>query len=99
MVPKFTEREREAQIKKETIASAIVYIAFIVWEIVTGYVVGGGDPANYVTILGLPLWFILSCIVGPLWFCIAVALLVKFKFKDFDLESTADEDEKEVPNV
>lgn len=39
---------------------------------------------------GLPLWFWLSCIGGYLFSIVAVLLLIRLCFKNFDLESTDD---------
>jgi uncharacterized membrane protein YhdT len=92
MVPILTEKQRNEQIRKEQRISIVLYVVFVAWLAITGYGLGVGDPANFVTIMGLPLWFILSCVVGPIWFCIVSWLVVKYKFKDFDLEQVADEE-------
>ena len=92
MVPILTEKQRNEQIRKEQKISIILYVVFVLWLLITGYGLGLGDPESFVTIMGLPLWFVLSCIVGPLWFCIASWLVVKYKFKDFDLDKVADEE-------
>ena len=72
--------------------SIILYVVFVLWLAITGYGLGTGDPDSFVTVMGLPLWFVLSCVVGPIWFCIASWLMVKYKFKDFDLDKTLDEE-------
>ncbi len=88
MVPKLTEKERNRQIRKEAIISMILYVAFFIWWYVTGYGLAGGDPADYTYVMGLPLWFFLSCIVGYVLFSVASIIVVKMFFKDFDLEET-----------
>lgn len=90
MVPKLTEKERNLQIKKEAIISIILYVAFFLWWYFTGYGLAGISK-EHTYIMGLPLWFFLSCVVGYVLFCIAAIVVVKVFFKDFSLEETADE--------
>jgi len=92
-----TEKARNRQIKKEAIASAILYLCFFLWWYFMGYgIAERTDPANYTYVLGLPMWFFMSCIVGFVLFSIATILLVTLYFKHFSLEETADEPEPEV---
>ncbi|MCI2062032.1 MAG: YhdT family protein [Eubacteriaceae bacterium] len=88
--PILTEKERSRQIRKEAAVSMILYAAFFLWWYFTGYGLGGGDPKDYTFIMGLPMWFFLSCIVGYVGFCIASVIIVKKVFKNFSLEETAD---------
>ena len=90
MAPKLTERERDAQIKKEVRISIVLYLVFFIWWYATGYGLSGGDPAEYTYVLGLPLWFFLSSVVGYVGFSIATILVVKLLFKNFSLDETAD---------
>ena len=84
---KLTEKERNPQIKKEAIASVIMYVVFFLWWYFTGFgIAEASDPKDYTYVMGLPLWFFLSSIVGYVWFCIATVLLVKFYFKHFSLD-------------
>jgi len=88
---KLTEKERNIQIRKEAIASGILYVIFFLWWYFTGYgIAEASDPSQYSYVLGLPLWFFMSCIVGYIWFCIATVILVKCYFKHFSLDETAD---------
>lgn len=81
-----TEFEKNQQIKKEALASIALYVAFFIWWYVTGYgLAGTGTPQTYTYVMGLPMWFFLSCVVGYVLFCVASVLVVKFVFKDFDL--------------
>ncbi|NLP30711.1 MAG: YhdT family protein, partial [Clostridiales bacterium] len=43
-------------------------------------------------VLGLPMWFFISCVVGYVLFCVVSVLVVKLLFKDFDLEEVSDEE-------
>jgi len=94
---KLTEKERNLQVKKEAAASAVLYLAFFLWWYFTGYgIAERSDPADYTYVMGLPLWFFMSCVVGFVLFCVAAIVLVKVFFKDFSLDETADEPEAEV---
>lgn len=90
MVPKLTEKQRNLQIKKEALISVALYVAFFLWWYFTGYGLAGTSK-EYIYIMGLPLWFFLSCVVGYVLFCIAAIVVVKVFFKDFSLDETADE--------
>ena len=86
MEPKLTDEQRNAQIKKEAIVSVIMYAVFFLWWYITGYgLAGRGTPETYTYVLGLPMWFFLSCIVGYILFSIATIVVVKKLFKNFDL--------------
>ena len=92
MAPRLTEKEKHRQIRKEALISAGLYVAFFIWLYVKGYrKAERGTPETYTYILGLPMWFFLSSIVGYILFCIAAVVVVKKFFKDFDLG----EDEEE----
>ncbi len=92
MAPKLTEKEKNRQMKKEALISVALYVGFFIWWYFTGYgIAEKGTPETYTYILGLPMWFFLSCIVGYVLFCIASVIIVRKFFKDFDLG----EEEKE----
>lgn len=90
MVPKLTEKEQNIQIKKEAVISIMLYVVFFIWWYATGYGLSAGDPADYQYVLGLPMWFFMSCVVGYVLFSAATILVVKLLFKNFDLDETAD---------
>lgn len=90
--PKMTEKERNHQIKKEAAISVGLYIAFFLWWYFTGYgIAEKGTPQTYNYVLGLPMWFFLSSIVGYVLFSVATIFTVKFLFKDFDLGEELEE--------
>ena len=87
-----TEAQKETQIKKEAIASIVLYIAFFIWWYATGYgIAGTGTPDTYTYVAGLPMWFFLSSVVGYVLFCVVSIIVVKTVFKDFDLGEEASE--------
>lgn len=95
MAPKLTEKEKNRQIKKEALISAGLYLAFFIWWYFTGYgIAEKGTPETYTYVLGLPMWFFLSCIVGYVLFVIATVVIVKKCFKDFDLGEETEEVEE-----
>lgn len=94
MVPKLTEKERNRQMKKEAIVSIVLYGIFFLWWYFTGYGLGGGNPEEYTYVLGLPMWFFLSCVVGYVLFIIATIFVIKVFFKDFDLDEVKEENDK-----
>ncbi len=83
--PKLTEKERNQQINKEAFISMVLYALFFIWWYVTGYGLGGGDPSTYTYVMGLPMWFFLSSVLGYVLFVVATIFVVKAFFKDFDL--------------
>jgi len=86
MEGKLTEKEKNLQIKKEATISIILYVAFFLWWYCTGYgVASTGTSETYTYILGLPMWFFLSCVLGYVIFIVATIFVVKVFFKDFDL--------------
>lgn len=90
MVPKLTEKERNFQIKKEAFISIGLYVAFFLWWYFAGYGLAEASE-EFIYIMGLPLWFFLSSVVGYVLFCIAVIIVVKKFFKDFSLDEIAPE--------
>ncbi len=81
-----TDNEKNRQIRREALLSLGLYLAFFVWWYVTGYgIAETGTPETYTYLFGLPLWFLLSCIVGYLLFCVATIFTVRRFFKDIDL--------------
>ncbi len=87
-----TEKQKNKQIKKEACVSLLLYLAFFIWWYCTGYgIAESGSPATYRYILGLPMWFFLSSVVGYILFCIASVLVVKIVFRDFDLGDEREE--------
>ncbi len=63
-----------------------MYAAFFIWWYATGYGLAEVD----ITVLGLPLWFFLSSVVGYVLFSVATVLVVKLCFKNFSLDETLD---------
>lgn len=95
MDPKLTEKEKNRQIRKEAMISIGLYAAFFIWWYVTGYgIAERGTPQTYTYVIGLPMWFFLSCIVGYILFAIASIVVVRKFFRDFDLGEETEEVEE-----
>lgn len=75
---KFVQMNKEA--KATLIASLIIFAYF--WLTIFLF----QDNLEFDVILGLPLWFTLSCIGGYLLSIIVVFVLVKFFMANFDLD-------------
>lgn len=91
MVPKLTKKEQNKQMNKEAIICMVVYVGYFIWWFATGFGLGAKDPAEYTYVMGLPMWFFLSSIVGFILFCAATIVVAKYLFKNFDLEETEEE--------
>ncbi len=89
-----TKKERNIQINKEAKFTVLLYILFFVWWFVTGYGFSKGDPSQFTYVMGLPMWFFLSCVVGWLLATAGVIFLVKKVFKDVPFDDEALEEDK-----
>ncbi|OAN16686.1 hypothetical protein A3K86_09570 [Photobacterium jeanii] len=62
-------------------------LAYFVWWYISAYAfaptVDTTLPELY---FGLPLWFLLACILGPIVFTLLCWLMVKFVYQDMSLE-------------
>jgi uncharacterized membrane protein YhdT len=81
---------RNRQIKRESVMALLLYLGFFLWWFITGYGLSQGPPAQFTYVLGMPMWFFLSCVVGYVLFCAGAFLLVKCAFKELVLH---DEDQ------
>ena len=81
-----TREEKNAQIKKEAIATSILFVICFLWHVGTGYLLSGTG----IKVFGLPLWWVLST---PGVFVIAVVgviFLLKKVFVNFSLDDEED---------
>ena len=77
-----TREEKNKQIRKEAIATVILFLICFVWHVGFGYGLNGVD----VSVMDLPLWWVVST---PGVFVVAVVgviVLLKKVFVNFDLE-------------
>ncbi len=82
------------QANREAIWAVMLALGYFVWWYMTAY---GFAPAPDDTSMptlywGLPLWFLLSCVIGPIIFTILCALMVKLIYRNVSLEPQHDTD-------
>lgn len=82
---KMTEKEKFIQMNKEAKATWIAAAVIMVFWFATGIGIYEIFGAEW-TILGMPAWVIISCVGSWILSIIAVVYLVRFVFKDFDLD-------------
>ncbi|MCE0494905.1 YhdT family protein [Vibrio salinus] len=82
------------QATREAIWAVALALGYFVWWYVTayGFSPAPGDSSMPALYWGFPLWFLLSCIVGPVIFTILCALMVKVIYRDAPLEPQNDTD-------
>ncbi|MBS3994680.1 MAG: YhdT family protein [Alkaliphilus sp.] len=66
----------------------------LVWWFAFGYGMGSKPPEEYTYIMGLPMWFFMSCVVGGLLFTILAIIMVTKFFKNMPLERMTAEEAK-----
>ncbi len=76
------------QAHREAIWAVGLALGYFVWWYVSAYGFSSNTDIETLPPLywGMPLWFLLSCIIGPIVFTILCALMVKFVFKDIPLD-------------
>lgn len=82
-----TTREKFQQINKEAKATLLVLLLVILFWTISGI----GVSRLNITIFHTPLWAITGCIGTWLFSVVAVWVLVKKVFKNFDLEEEEEE--------
>jgi len=87
-----TREEKNAQIRKEARATAILFCICFLWHVGCAYLLSGTG----VTVAGLPLWWILSTPGVFVIAVIGVVILLKKVFVNFSLEDEGEEAAEEV---
>ena len=82
-----TTREKFQQINKEAKATLLVLLLVVLFWTISGI----GVSRLNITIFHTPLWAITGCIGTWIFSVIAVWILVKKVFKNFDLEEVEEE--------
>ncbi|WP_087026781.1 YhdT family protein [Thaumasiovibrio subtropicus] len=83
-----TQRFRQAH--KETCWAIALAIGYFLWWYISAYHFSPQDSSLPTLYFGLPLWFLLACVLGPLIFTLACALMVKFVYKSIPLNVVMD---------
>ncbi|MCA2016991.1 YhdT family protein [Vibrio tritonius] len=92
---KLTDIYRQAH--KEAFLAFALAVLYFLWWYATAYGLSPTTDNHTMPTLywGFPLWFLLSCIIGPLLFTILCIVMVKVFYKDVPLDIAADEDNHE----
>ena len=88
-------KEINRQLNKEALLTLGLFLLFFLWWYATAY---GLADAEW-TVLGLPAWFFMICLVGWILCCIGVAILVKKYFRDVDLDAFSESEAEEKEGV
>lgn len=71
------------QINKEAFITLLIYFFYFLWWYYFAFIY---SETNNKSILGFPAWFFYSCIVGLIVVNLVVFIVVKFFFKEIDLD-------------
>ncbi|SJN59173.1 hypothetical protein VR7878_03267 [Vibrio ruber DSM 16370] len=87
-----TESYRQAH--REALWAIALALGYFIWWYATAY--GFSLPPESQTLpelyWGMPLWFVLSCIVGPVLFTLLCGLMVKCVYRNVPLSTAEGED-------
>jgi len=88
----FTEDPRYKQCNKEALLGIGLGILNLIWWFSWGYGLGSGPPSEYNYILGFPLWFFMSSIVGAILFTVLAVIMVHKYYIDVPLGKLTEEE-------
>ena len=91
-VTSMTREEKNAQIRKEARATAILFCICFLWHVGCAYLLSGTGA----TVWGLPLWWVLSTPGVFVIAVIGVVILLKKVFVNFSLDDESEETKEEV---
>lgn len=81
------------QAHREAIWAVLLALGYFVWWYISAYEFSPVDTAPMpVLYWGMPLWFLLACVIGPIMFTVLCALMVKFLYRDIPLDDNSDTD-------
>ena len=91
-----TLSDRYQQAYREARWAVYLALAYFVWWYASAYLIFPNLPKETLPELywGLPLWFLFSCVIGPLIFTVLCALMVRYIYQDM-LFSTEEEENHE----
>lgn len=83
---------RYHQAHKEAKWAIYLALAYFLWWYGFAYGLAPQEIEHSLPTLyfGLPLWFLMSCIIGPIFFTFLCALMVKYLYQDMPLEIKQD---------
>jgi uncharacterized membrane protein YhdT len=76
------------QASKEAGWAIFLALGYLAWWYISAYVFSPPQDELQLPELywGMPLWFLLSCVFGPILFTVICALMVKYLYKDIPLD-------------
>lgn len=83
---RFAHDKRFAQANREAVWAVVLAILNFLWWYGTAYGFGSKAPEEYSYVMGLPLWFVLSCVGGLFLFSLFAWLMVRLFFRDMPLD-------------
>ncbi|MDW7650654.1 MAG: YhdT family protein [Bacillota bacterium] len=92
----FIEDPRYRQCNREALLGLGLGLANFIWWFVWGYGLGSGPPEEYIYVMGFPLWFFMSCIVGAVLFSVLAIVMVRKYFVDMPLGQLDEDEVKEM---
>ncbi|HHU69416.1 MAG TPA: YhdT family protein [Thermoanaerobacterales bacterium] len=95
----FIEDPRYKQCNKEALLGLGLGILNLIWWFVWGYGLGSKPPEEYTYVLGFPLWFFMSCVVGAILFTILAIVIVTKYFKDMPLGTLTKEEADRIKEM
>ena len=82
-----TKEQLDKQIKKEIKYTVLLCAICAAWHIITAFVLNG----NGAMLLGMPMWFVVSCFGEGIIAIVGIILLTKKVFIDFDYDDEVEE--------
>ncbi|WGY44877.1 YhdT family protein [Vibrio sp. ABG19] len=83
----------DRQAHKEALLAIALAVGYFIWWYISAY--GFSAPPEETTLpelyWGMPLWFLLSCVIGPIVFTCLCAVMVKVFYRDIPLDVKPDQ--------
>lgn len=81
-------RQINKQANYEAHLTLAMYTFYFIWWCMFTYGFSANEPTTYKYIIGFPVWFFYSCLVGFPLLCCIVWITVRQYFKDISLDVT-----------
>lgn len=77
---------RYQQAHKEALWAFGLALAYMAWWYLSAYGLAPSVDEPLTLYFGVPLWFLMSCLIGPLVFIIIAIFMIKYIFKPISLD-------------
>ncbi len=88
-----TLSQRYRQAHRETRWALGLAAGYFLWWFISAYHFSPTSDSLPTLYLGLPLWFLLACVIGPIVFTIGCGVMVRFVYQDMPLDVVMDDKE------